>query len=152
MANTDNSCDHLEVGDQIWKEFDVIFDLQKELQENTYGYKFNDMTMTRLVQFLLMNKHALEDEMSETMDAVGGIHDGIGPAAWKPWKKENQHTDSMCIRDLSKRDRQELLMEIVDQFHFFMNQVVSCGFTGSDLVNGYLAKRGENIRRKNEGY
>lgn len=152
MANNDNTCDHLEVGLTEFPEFDKIFQMQKDLQEKTYGYKYEDMTLKELVQFMLLNKHALEDEMSETMDALGGIHDGIGPASWKPWKKENGYTSTMSLEDLSKRDRQELLMELVDQFHFFMNQVVACGFTGSDLANGYIAKREENVRRQKKGY
>lgn len=152
MANTDNTCKDLELGNTQWKEFDQIFSLQKELQEKTYGYKFSEMSMKELVQFLLLNKHSLEDEMSETMDAIGGIHDGIGSAAWKPWKKDNGFTPAMSIEDLTTRDKKELLMELVDQFHFFMNQIVACGFTGSDLVNGYLSKREENIRRQKDGY
>lgn len=152
MANEDNNCSHLDVQQESYPEFDKIFEMQKILQESTYGYEFQDMTMRETVNFLLMNKHALEDEMSETMDAVGGIHDGIGNAAWKPWKAKNKDTDNMSVLTLSQRDRQELLMEIVDQFHFFMNQAIACGFTGSEIANAYVAKNAENVRRQVEGY
>lgn len=152
MANTDNECKDLEVGEREFVEFDEIFKMQKDIQESTYKYKFKDMTMRELVQFLLMNKHALEDEIGETMDAIGGIHDGIGNAAWKPWKKENAVTLHVSVFDLTPRDRKELLMEIVDQFHFFMNQAVSCGFTGSEIANAYISKNKENIERQKNGY
>lgn len=152
MANNDNKCSDLDVQDNEYREFDFIFNMQKELQEKNYGYSFRDMSMGQLVAFLFMNKHALEDEMSETMDAVGGIHDGIGNAAWKPWKKDNEKVYHMSIHDLSERDRKELLMEIVDQFHFFMNQAVACGFTGSDIANAYIAKNKENWERQKRGY
>ena len=152
MANTDNYCSDLKVQDNEFKEFDFIFNMQKELQEKNYGYKFEELSLKGLVSFLLMNKHALEDELSETFDALGGIHDGIGNAVWKPWKAKNKTIDSKSVMGLTPRDRRELLMEIVDQFHFFMNQAVACGFTGSDIANAYIAKNKENWERQKRGY
>lgn len=152
MANKDNICSDLLLSKQQFPEMDALFEMQKTLQEKTYGYNFDQMNLGHLVSFLLMNKHALEDEMSETMDAVGGIHDGIGNAAWKPWKTDNVLVNSMSIKDLSQRDRKELMFEIVDQLHFFINQAIACGFTGSDIMNGYIAKNKENIERQKRGY
>lgn len=152
MANTANECNHLELENKVYTEIDNLFQTQKDLQENTYGYRYSEMNLNELVKFLLMNKHALEDEMGETMDAIGGIHDGIGPAAWKPWKKDNIHAHKLKVTDLTERDRKELLFEMADQLHFFINQVVACGFSGSDLANAYYSKNRENINRQKNGY
>lgn len=152
MANTDNSCSDLQVERKEYPEFDKIFNMQKILQESTYGYKFKDMTLKEIVDFWFMNKHAMDDEQSEMFDALGGVHDGIGNAVWKPWKADNAFTKNMGMENLSERDRKELLMEIVDMFHFFMNYAVSVGFNGSDIANAYVAKNEENVRRQQEGY
>ncbi|MAO08115.1 MAG: hypothetical protein CL596_05315 [Alteromonas sp.] len=152
MANTDNSCKDLKIDQNKYDQFDKIFQMQKELQESGYGYKFKDMSIQDIAKFWFMNKHAIEDEFSEMFDALGGIKDGIGNAAWKPWKTKNEEAITMSPLDLSKGDRQELLMEMVDAFHFFMNFVVSAGFTGSDIANAYMAKNEENYRRIKDGY
>lgn len=152
MANTDNTCSHLQINKDIFDQFDMIFKMQKDIQEKIYGYNFSKFTLKDVVSFWLMNKHAEDDETNEMFDALGGIHDGIGNAVWKPWKKDNRITAALGIEDLSDKDRQELLMEIVDKFHFFMNFAVSVGFTGSDIANAYITKNKENVRRQQEGY
>jgi len=133
-------------------EWDRIFDLQKSIQEKVYGYDFQSMTLKELSNFWLMNKHALEDELSEMFIALGGEKDGIGNAVWKPWKKDHYIADRMHIKDLSESDTSLLLFEIVDAFHFLINFAVSCGFSGSDVASAYIEKNKENIRRQEEGY
>lgn len=152
MANTDNDCSHLNIGDQEFPGWDYIFNLQKTIQEKTYGYDFKSMSLKQVVDFWLMNKHALEDELSEMFDALGGINHGIGNAVWKPWKKENALTCSMGVDSLSEPDRVDLLMEYVDVLHFFINFGVSIGFTGKEVANAYISKNQENIKRQKEGY
>lgn len=152
MANTDNSCSNLKVGDDFFPDFNRIFELQKDIQEKIYHYDFKSMSLDELKDFWFLNKHALEDELSEMFDALGGINDGIGNAVWKPWKEANKKSYGMHISDLSDKDKLELLMEIVDAFHFMINFAVSCGFTGSQIANAYISKNKENIRRQNEGY
>ena len=152
MANTENDLSHLKPGTQTFLEFDKVFNLQKTIQEDTYGYKFKDMSLAEIAKFWFMNKHAMEDELSEMFDALGGIRDGIGNAVWKPWKKDNALGNRLSIEELSSHDRHELLMEYVDIFHFFINFGVSVGFTGSEVVNAYISKNKENIRRQENNY
>lgn len=152
MANTDNTCDHLEVEDKVFSEIDQLFQTQLDIQTKVYGYDFGNMTLRQLIGFWLMNKHAEDDETNEMFDALGGIHDGIGNAVWKPWKKANANVDDLSINSLSPRDRKELLMEIVDKLHFFLNFAVSAGFSGSEVANAYYSKNAENIRRQKDGY
>lgn len=152
MANTDNSCNHLEVDNKKFPEIDQLFQTQYDIQTKIYGYDFKSMSLRELVQFWLMNKHAEDDETNEMFDALGGIHGGIGNAVWKPWKKDHRIGNTLNINDLSEKDRKELLMEIVDKFHFFMNFAISAGFTGSEVANAYYAKNKENIERQKNGY
>lgn len=152
MGNTDNNSKHLIPGQDTYPDFDKIFQMQKTLQEKAYGTKFEGMDLEMVASFWFINKHALEDELSEMFDALGGINDGIGNAVWKPWKKDNAKSRNMTIDSLSEDDKKELLMEIVDGFHFFMNFAVSVGFTGSDIANAYVTKNKENYKRQEEGY
>lgn len=154
MANTSNECSGLEIKMEIADQFDEILEMQKTLQLRIDPEFCNPTeSIASVARFLLGNKHALEDELSETMDALGGIHDGFGPAAWKWWKKDNKGImENMVIADLSDRDTKELKMEVVDQFHFFMNQMIKIGMTGSELYSMYKSKNAENFNRQNNGY
>jgi len=154
MANTDNVCSGLNVISETSKDFDEIVNMQAFLQEKIEPGFFNpNESIASIAKFFLANKHAMEDEMGETLDALGGIHDGIGSAAWKWWKQANKvEAENMIISDLSQRDRVELKMEIVDQFHFLMNQMIKVGMTGSELYSMYKAKNQENFNRQNDGY
>jgi hypothetical protein len=44
------------------------------------------MTIREIMDFWLVNIHALNDEIHEMVDALGGIKDGSGNAVWKYWK------------------------------------------------------------------
>lgn len=151
MANQDNKCSDLIISKIEFNQWDQIFEMQKSLQE-FLGYDFKNMSLKEISEFFLFNKHALEDEMGEMMDALGGVNDGIGSAVWKKWKKDNLETHLLSINSLSKRDRKELLMEIVDIFHFVINFPIACGFTGSEIANAYIAKNKENVERQKRGY
>lgn len=154
MANTANTCSGLNIVMENAKEFDEILNMQAALQERVQpGFYNPNESIASIARFMLANKHALEDEMGETLDALGGIHDGLGSASWKWWKKANrEEMEQMNINDLSDRDKIELKMEIVDQFHFFMNQMIKVGMTGSELYSMYKSKNAENFNRQNNGY
>ena len=109
-------------------------------------------SLKSISDFMIKNKHALEEELCETLNALGGVNDGIGSAVWKWWKKDHQKASQMTINDLSERDKLELHLEIVDQFHFLMNQMIKTGMSGSDLFNLYILKNEENFKRQDNGY
>jgi len=155
MANIDNECSGLEINDLHASSKDTLgdcFNHQKEMQEKTYSYDFSNLTIGEIVDFCFMNKHALEDEISEFFDALGGVKDGGGNAAWKPWKKENSHIRQLKISDLSDNDLKELKMEYVDMFHFFLNFGAVIGMTPKELYNYYMSKAQENKDRQKRGY
>ena len=171
MANTDNKCsdlqienlyeDHSKMGKEILHS---IYSLQKEIQENVYGYNFETMRNRPLVvmkDFFLWNTHAQADEAHEAMDALGGIHDGIGSAVWKPWKKDHKKTYDfneqknerpITFNDMSERDKMELKMELIDELHFLFNKMHAVGMTTEELYNYYFTKNKENRERQKRGY
>lgn len=152
-------CAHLEVDDFYSGSTTHLADIlekQAELQDklqDKHGYpRFGEMNLAELVQFWYMNSHAFVDEIHEAFNALGGIKDGIGSAAWKSWKADHGKTKDMTIKDLSDSDMKELKMEVVDMLHFFMNYWLSIGGTPQELYNMYFAKNKENHDRQKRGY
>lgn len=154
MANSDNKCADLNVEDHYTETKDtlgLIYNKQKELQ-GRLGFDFSNWTLDQIAKFWTVNKHAMSDELNEMFDALGGINDGIGSAAWKYWKQDNKKASDMTIKDLSESDRLELFYEWIDGLHFYMNFAISIGMTSEDIVNLYVAKQKENISRQERGY
>ena len=155
MANTDNQCSDLEVNDLYSKSTDTLGDilnLQKDTQENVYGFNFSEMTLREVMDFWHVNSHSLIDEIHEATDALGGIKDGHGNAVWKYWKKNHAKYESMKFSDLSESDQLECKFEIIDMLHFFMNYAISIGMTPQEMYNMYMSKNQENRDRQKRGY
>jgi hypothetical protein len=155
MANTDNQCSDLEVNDLHSKSTDTLGDilnLQKDTQENVYGFNFSEMTLREVMDFWHVNSHSLIDEIHEATDALGGIKDGHGNAVWKYWKKNHAKYESMKFSDLSEADQLECKFEIIDMLHFFMNYAISIGMTPQEMYNMYMSKNQENRDRQKRGY
>lgn len=159
MANIDNSCKDLIVEDlysQSKNTLDDLYTLQKDIQENVYKYNFEEMRNLPLDEFRRFfdwNYHAIQDELRETFDALGGIKDGIGNAVWKPWKKDfKEKLPTMTFNDLSDDDKKELKMELIDIQHFLFNMMLAAGMTTDELFNFYFSKNIENRRRQENNY
>jgi hypothetical protein len=155
MANTDNECKDLEVKDfygDSTTHLEDIMSHQKEMQEKTYGIKFENMSIREVMDFWHVNTHAVIDELHEMTDALGGIKDGSGNAVWKYWKKDFKKYETMKVSDLSEDDRKELFMEWIDVLHFFMNYAASIGLDAKTAYNYYFAKAEENKNRQKRGY
>ena len=164
MANADNKCKDLEVRDfyneagysEGQSSLADLYDLQSNTQNMyfaTQGRKpFSEYNIGDVVDFLMVNNHAIIDELHEMMDAVGGIDDGKGNAAWKPWKSANPEVRKMKLSDLSEGDLKELKMEFIDVMHFVFNAGLAIGVTPSELYNYYLSKNEENWNRAKNNY
>jgi len=164
MANIDNQCKDLEIRDYYEENgYDEnqnpladLYELQGKTQkmyQTKQGKKhFEDYTIGDLIDFLMINNHATQDEFHELVDAVGGIADGVGNAAWKPWKKENPDIRKRRLSDLSEGDLKELKMEWIDFMHFAFNTGLSLGITTKEFYNYYLSKNEENWSRQKKGY
>lgn len=165
MANIDNKCKDLNVKDYfeengyMEERSDSLSDLY-DLQANTQtmyfekqGKKaFSEYTIGDLIDFLMVNNHAIIDELHEMVDAVGGIEDGAGNAAWKPWKSKNPEVRKQRLSDLSPGDLKELKMEFIDVMHFVFNAGLAIGVTPKELYNYYLSKNEENWARQKNNY
>jgi hypothetical protein len=155
MANIDNECKDLEVKELYDKSTTHLADImehQKRMQEETYGFKFEDMTLREIMNFWHINSHSLIDEVHEMTDALGGIKDGDGNAIWKYWKKAHAKYNTMTIADLSEGDRKELYMEFVDIVHFIFNYSASIGLDAKTVYEYYFAKAEENKQRQKNNY
>jgi hypothetical protein len=164
MANIDNTCKDLTVKDYYSEggyengpsSLQDLYDLQAKTQEMYFkkqGRKpFSDFTIGDLIDFLMVNNHAIVDELHEMVDAVGGMHDGVGNAAWKPWKSSNPEVRTKTLKDLSEGDLKELKMEWIDVMHFVFNAGLAIGVTPKEFYNYYLSKNEENWDRQRNGY
>jgi len=164
MANIDNKCKDLDVKDyysengydQSKSSLQDLYDLQANTQRMYFkkqGRKsFKEFNIGDLVDFLMVNNHAIIDELHEMIDAVGGIDDGVGNAAWKPWKSDNRYARQLKLSDLSPGDLKELKMEWVDVMHFVFNAGLAIGVTPKEFYNYYLSKNEENWDRQKNNY
>jgi len=164
MANTDNKCKDLGVRDyfsengyaNIKNSLEDLYSLQAEKQKMYFqkqGRKpFSEMNIGDVIDFLMVTNHAIIDELHEMVDAVGGIEDGVGNAAWKPWKSSNPEIRQKKLSDLSPGDLKELKMEWIDVMHFVFNAGLAIGVTPKEFYNYYLSKNEENWNRQRNNY
>lgn len=151
-----NNCSHLVINYEEAKEFDEIVNMQKSLQERiSPGFYNPNESLASIAEFTMKNYHASHEEEDEYLNALGGNNHGPGPgsACWKWWKAENKTTaQTMCFNDLHPDDQLEAKMELVDKFHFFMNDMIKIGMSGSELYSMYKSKNLENFRRQDGKY
>jgi len=164
MANTDNKCKDLEVRDYFTENgysksknsLEDLYSLQAETQKMYFkkqGRKpFSEMNIGDVIDFLMVTNHAIIDELHEMVDAVGGIDDGVGNAAWKPWKSANKDIRQKSLSDLSPGDLKELKMEWIDVMHFVFNAGLALGITPKEFYNYYLSKNEANWERQRNNY
>jgi NTP pyrophosphatase (non-canonical NTP hydrolase) len=150
-------CSHLLVEDSYNKSKNTLkdlVDLQKNIQTEVYGYDFDEMQkrMSGILEFWKWNHLAIQSELMEAFDALGGIQDGIGNGVWKPWKKSHSKIKDIALSDLSERDLKDLKMELIDIQHFLFNLMISVGMDAEEIFNYYVAKNKENIDRQHRGY
>ena len=163
MANKDNKCKDLHVKDyysEALKNGECplanLYNLQAKTQEMYFAKQgrksFKELNLGEIVDYNMVNNHAIVDELHEMMDAIGGIDDGVGNAAWKPWKSTNKPTRELTLSDLSEGDLKELKMEWIDTMHFVFNAGLSIGVTVEEFYNYYLSKNEENWNRQKNNY
>ncbi len=164
MANQDNKCKDLNVRDYYTEKgytdsnssLADLYNLQAKTQQMYFSKQgkkqFSEFTIGDIIDFLMVNQHAIVDELHEMMDAVGGIDEGVGNAAWKPWKAVNQEIRQKSLTDLTLGDLKELKMEWIDVMHFVFNAGLAIGITPKEFYNYYLSKNEANWERQKNGY
>jgi len=68
--------------------------------------------------------------------ATDELHEVLGEVHWKPWKT------TRGIKDMPKYRE-----EMSDVLHFILDLYLAAGLTGEDIVQDYVAKHHENLRR-----
>lgn len=108
----------------------AMFEKQKKLQMEIFSneIKRGEVNYPQLVYTVT----ALIAEIGEVLQADKN---------WKNWKKQK-----------SEVDRDALLDELVDVWHFVVNMSLYLGFDFEDVANGFKKKNEVNFKRQKEGY
>lgn len=103
----------------------------KELQEETYGYKFSpDSEPQWVAAYLEWNVFAAYQELAELAVEF----------SWKPWAVDPPFVNRDRVRD-----------EVIDVLHFAGNILTAIGVTDEELAEHYQAKQSLNRRRHYSG-
>jgi hypothetical protein len=103
----------------------------KELQENTYGYRFDPQHVnTFMTNYIQWNVFAAYQELAELSVEF----------AWKPWATDPPFVNRDRIRD-----------EAIDILHFIGNILTAIGVTDDELAHFYQEKQAKNRRRAASG-
>lgn len=128
----------------------LIFNMQKSIQEDVYGYNFEEIqsSIRKLKAYVDMNEEAIRDEDRELQAAITGIH--TYPNCWKPWKAKHNEAMDRKLSDLTDDELKELHMEWIDKLFFNVSVAISLGLTAEIVTNYYVAKHKENVNRQNK--
>lgn len=148
MANKDNELKDLKYDLVRSEGISEMLELQLNLQQRL-GYDFKNMPIADVANYLIYNKHCLDDELGELLDALGG---NLGNAGWKTWKKQHSLFNQLRVADLTEDEVTELKYEAIDVLHFVLNIFLAIGMTGEEVHGMYVAKNAENHNRQNNGY
>lgn len=126
--------------------------LQSILAEKlpTYNIKPVDIqTKGQLIKWLDGNFDAIMDEFRELKTSVGGMSNGEknASAVWKKWKTNHEDMINEKISDMPESDRLEMVMEMIDIYHFVLNMFLALGLTADDIYLLYHLKNLENFKR-----
>lgn len=148
-------CAHLEVNNNYQElrakgedALSLIFNMQKSIQEDVYGYNFDDIrsSIGELKKFIDWNEEAIRDEDREFQAALTGIH--TYPNHWKNWKSKHKEAMARPFSALTPDELKELHMEFLDKLFFMLNEAIAINLTPEIITNYYCAKHSENISRQ----
>jgi hypothetical protein len=152
-------CAHLEINNEYLEltskgedTLTFLYNMQKSIQEDVYGYDFNVIrsSIGELKKFIDWNEEAIRDEDREMQAALTGIH--TYPNCWKPWKSKHKEAMERPLDALSSEELKELRYEWIDKLHFILNEAIALDITPEMIVNYYAAKNKENRERQKRGY
>lgn len=157
MSENFQVCADLKIGDDYQElrnkggdALELIYNMQKSIQETVYGYNFDKIrnSIGELKSFIDWNEEALRDESRELAQALTGIH--TFPGCWKPWKSKHDEAMARPFNALTEEELKELRMEWTDQLCFFMNIGIAIGLTPKMMTNYYVAKNARNVERQQQ--
>lgn len=111
-------------------------------------------TCGQLVDYTREQFDSIIDESRELLTSFGGMSSGEKAASsvWKKWKSDNLSKRDTLFSDLSDSDRLEVYFEFIDILHFIFNIGNALGLSADDILELYLLKNAENLRRYSSGY
>ena len=115
-----------------------------------YNIKPSDIqTKGQMIEWIDRNFDAIMDEYRELKNSVGGMSNGekAASAVWKKWKSNHDEVQGELISEMTSDDRMEMLMEMIDIWHFILNMFVAMGFKAEDIYLLYMLKNFENYER-----
>lgn len=119
-------------------KLDKMLKNQKQLQENTMGYSFKDMTPQGRARYIKDMILWATDELHEALHEL--------PYA-KDWSKKYDKPE------YNHEEQWKLFKEeIIDAWHFFMNIMIAAGFTPDEIFKMYMTKSAINVERQQNGY
>lgn len=106
-------------------------------------------TKGQLLDWVDRNFDAIQDEFRELKTSVGGMSRGEkeASAVWKKWKAKHREITGERIDEMSDDDRMEMMMEMIDIWHFILNMFIGMGFKSEDIYLLYMLKNFENYQR-----
>lgn len=108
----------------------IMLDLQREFQEKLNGYPLETQTEEQRIANFKISHYALMAELYEAVNEMG----------WKEWAT-SRHVN-----------RNEVVKELVDAWHFFMNLLLHMGVDADELLKRYTDKLMINMERQRVGY
>lgn len=140
---------------------DIMLSMQRSLQvrlakdKPEFNRNPNDLiTAGDVLDWLRDQDDSIADETRELYTSLGGMSNGEkeATAVWKKWKTRHAELRNVKIADMSPEDQLEIRLELVDQFHFFLNKLMALGFDSQTLFELYYLKNAENFARQDRGY
>jgi dimeric dUTPase (all-alpha-NTP-PPase superfamily) len=114
-----------------------LFELQAELQ---YALAIRGRALIGDHQLDVRQAEAVTKENAlALMMEVAELMDSINWKPWRTWRPEAVNRDN-------------LLVEVVDCFHFLLNICLTWGFAPDVIVAAFEAKHAENRARQERGY
>lgn len=142
--------------------FNYLLNLQNQLQmdlEQRYPGRTiapeNLKTKGELVDFLMDQKRAIDDEFQELIHAVAGTNKSAKDqtSIWKKWKSNYESLRAERINEgLTEEEQLERAFEAIDIFHFWNNVLLALGLDEQKIFELYYLKNIENIRRYRSNY
>lgn len=107
-----------------------LFELQKKFQARLYN-DTNELPK-EMPEKIPMQITSLVAELGEILEEN---------QKWKSWRKNPPPVNY-----------ENLLVEVVDAFHFLINIALFLGFDSNDIYNGFIKKNKKNIERQDNNY
>jgi hypothetical protein len=135
-------------------QLNIQRELAKALPQNGNVPTESLTTCGQKVDFLREQMDNISDEFRELLTSLGGMSNGEKDATsvWKKWKKNNQEFRNKQYSDLPESDRLEVAFEMIDIMHFVANMITVLEIDSQELVELYMIKNAENLRRYQSNY